>query len=178
MYHKIVTYGNNGLRLPSQALSIDDCADELIQSLFDTLDQQSGIGLAAPQIGVNQRIFIIDTSLQTIQNPSVEKFQAAYINPEIIEFSKEVNSFNEGCLSIPTIYENIVRPSTIRVRYLDATFNEIEETLKGIKARIFQHEYDHLQGILFIDHVHSLRKALLSHKLKKMQQNVIKHTTL
>ena len=178
MYHKIVTYGDSGLRIPSQSLTIDNHADKLIQSLFDTLSQQRGIGLAAPQIGVNQRVFIIDTTLQAKEDKSIEKFQAAYVNPEIMWFSKKENSFNEGCLSIPTIYENVVRPSSIRVRYLDASFKETEETLHGIKARIFQHEYDHLEGILFIDHIHFLRKALLSYKLKKMQNNLIKHTAL
>jgi peptide deformylase len=178
MYHKIVTFGDSRLRLPSQPLSINDHADELIQSLFDTLDQQRGIGLAAPQIGVNQRVFIIDTTLQTKEDKSVEKFRTAYINPEITWFSKEENSFNEGCLSIPTIYENVIRPSSIRVRYIDASFKETEETLHGIKARIFQHEYDHLEGILFIDYIHFLRKTLLLYKLKKIQNNLIKHTVL
>jgi len=178
MYQKIVTYGDTRLRLPSKLLTINDCADELIQSLFDTLSQQRGIGLAAPQIGVNQRAFIIDTTLQAKEDKSVERFQAAYINPEITWFSKEENSFNEGCLSVPGIYENVVRPSSIRVRYLDASFKEKEEILHGIKARIFQHEYDHLEGILFIDHIHFLRKAFISLRLKKMQNNLIKHTAL
>ncbi len=178
MYHKIVTFGDTRLRLPSKLLTINDHVDDLIQSLFDTLSQQNGIGLAAPQIGVNQRVFVIDTALQAKEDKSVEKFRTAYINPEITWFSKKENSFNEGCLSIPTIYENVIRPSSIRVRYLDASFEEIEETLHGIKARVFQHEYDHLEGILFIDHIHPLRKALLSYKLKKMQNNLIKHTAL
>ncbi len=178
MYHKIVTFGDSGLRLPSQPLTSNDHAGELIQSLFDTLGQQRGVGLAAPQIGFNQRVFIIDTTLQAKEDKSVEKFRTAYINPEITWFSKKENSFNEGCLSIPTIYENVIRPSSIRVRYLDASFKETEETLHGIKARIFQHEFDHLEGILFIDHIHSLRKVLLSYKLKKIQNNLIKHTAL
>jgi peptide deformylase len=155
MYQKIVTYGDSILRLPSQPLIITDHFDDLIQSLFDTLSQNRGIGLAAPQIGINQ---------------------AAYINPEITWYNKKEHSFNEGCLSIPGIYENVVRPSSIHVRYLDASFNEVEETLYGIKARIFQHEYDHLEGILFVDHLHPLHKILIFHKLKKLQNNCNKHT--
>jgi peptide deformylase len=178
MYQKIVTYGNSILRLPSQPLIITDHFDDLIQSLFDTLSQNRGIGLAAPQIGINQRAFIINTILQAKDDLSVEKFQAAYLNPEITWCSKKENSFNEGCLSIPGIYENIVRPSSIHVCYLDASFNEVEETLYGIKARIFQHEYDHLEGILFVDHLHLLHKILIFYKLKRLQNNLNKHTML
>lgn len=165
MPFKIIKYGDDRLRQSSKSITKNDQPAELIQMLFETLTQQGGIGLAAPQVGINQSVFVIDTTLQTNTDDACKPFKAAYINPEITWFSDKSCRFNEGCLSVPTIYKDIERPSSIRVSYLDSTFNKVEETLHGIKARIFQHEYDHLEGVLFIDHLHPIRKLFICHKL-------------
>jgi peptide deformylase len=168
MKAKVLVYGSPTLR--KHAEKIDEIQPELVKNLFDTLAVEGGIGLAAPQIGVLQRVFIISTEPLADDDPSVESFKRVVFNPVIIEVSEETSLYNEGCLSIPELYEMVERPKSIRVKYLDEEMNEVTRKIDGIEARIFQHEYDHLEGILFVDRISSIRKAIIASKLKRLQR--------
>jgi peptide deformylase len=169
----IVIYGSPVLRKHSIDIVEEDDLLNFNESLTDTLKKAEGIGLAGPQIGILKRIFVIDTSPLCEKDTTAEKFEKAFLNPGIVDRSKEVENFTEGCLSLPGIYEDITRPKNILVRYQDLAFNTIEEELHGIKARIFQHEYDHLQGILFIDRLSPLKKILIKNNLKELKNKYI-----
>lgn len=143
---------------------------EITEMLFDTLNKNEGIGLAGPQINHLKRIFVIDTSPLLEDDINVERFKDVFINPLIINRSTENEIYKEGCLSFPGIYEDVIRPEKILVRYHDISFNIIEKELDGIKARIFQHEFDHLEGILFIDKINPLKLKLLYGKLNKIKK--------
>lgn len=171
----VIKYGSPLLRKHSANISEEDNTIELSEKLFDTLKNAGGIGLVAPQIGILKRAFVIDTSpLIEINNTdnvdNIGHFQEIFINPEIIWYSSDKISYKEGCLSIPEIFEDIIRPDKIKVKYFDINFKKIENEFDGLIARIFQHEYDHLQGILFIDKLNSLKRKLLTGKLKKIKK--------
>lgn len=162
-------YGNPVLR--EKALAVEaGCPGlkELVSDMFDTLHNAEGIGLAAPQIGKSIRLFVIDT--QPLVDDKKEKvaFKRVIINPEILEEGGEELLYNEGCLSLPGIREDIRRKSVIRVKYSDENFSVCEEELTGIKARVFLHEYDHLEGILLADKISPLRKTLNKNKLNNI----------
>lgn len=150
--------------------------EEIATNLFETLKKNHGVGLAAPQTGILKRAFVIDTTLLLDDNERVEKYEKVFINPEIIWAGSNEVCFTEGCLSIPGIKEDVMRPEKIRVRYLDMSFTRIEEEFDGMKSRIFQHEYDHLEGVLFIDKLSHLRRKFLTTKLNKIKNT--KNTTL
>jgi peptide deformylase len=165
----ILKYGSPVLRKHSGEITEEDNLVQMVKDLFDTLKKEGGLGLAAPQIGILKRVFLMDTSPLNEDDPTTEKIEQAFINPEIIGFSAETIFYEEGCLSIPGIYESVERPVKIRVRYQDTFFNTIEKELDGMQARIFQHEFDHLNGILFIDRLSLLRRKLLTGKLNKIR---------
>jgi len=167
---KIVKYGSSVLRKRAEQIDIDEAAGVIIEDLFSALKKEKGLGLAGPQIGVLKRVFVMDTTPLTEDDPLISKIEKAVINPEILWFSEEKVIYEEGCLSIPGIYEEVRRSASIRVRYCGLDFNYKEEELEGISARIFQHEYDHLNGILFIDKINPLRRKLLNGKLKKIRK--------
>ena len=169
MIVNILKYGSSAIRKNSVEITNDDNLVEIVKNLFDTLKKDGGLGLAAPQIGILKRIFLMDTSPLNKDDPEIEKVEQAFINPEILERSSETINYEEGCLSIPGIYEIVERPAKIKVRYQDSFFNTIEKELDGMQARIFQHEYDHLDGILFIDRLSLLRRKLLASKLNKIR---------
>ncbi|MDD3321962.1 MAG: peptide deformylase [Paludibacter sp.] len=166
---KIIKYGSHILREKSIEVIEKDNIALIVENLFSTLKKEGGLGLAGPQVGIQKRIFVIDTSPLAEEDLSIPKIEKAIVNPEIVGFSKENGYYTEGCLSIPGIYENVLRPKNIDVRYYDINFNLIEESLDGIKARIFQHEYDHLEGVLFIDRLSSMQRKLLSRKLNRIK---------
>ncbi|MGY4686243.1 peptide deformylase [Petrotoga mexicana DSM 14811] len=141
---------------------IDENLKNVIDEMFSTMYLYDGVGLAAPQVGISLRLFIMDSREEN------EKGKKVVINPEIIEFLGEEVSFEEGCLSIPDIFEDVVRPEGVKVRYQDLSGNNIEEELHGYQARIFQHETDHLDGILFTDKLPIVKKALLKKELNKL----------
>jgi peptide deformylase len=165
----ILKYGSPVLRKHSVEISEVDYLLQIVEDLSDTLKKEGGLGLTGPQIGIQKRIFLIDTSSIFEDDPTVERIEQVFINPEIIEFSTEAIHYKEGCLSIPGIYESVQRPVKIKVSYQDTFLNTIEKELDGIQARIFQHEFDHLNGILFIDRLSSLRRKLLTGKLNKIR---------
>jgi len=166
----VILYGSSILRRHSAEITWDDDPVQKIKDLFDTLKEKEGIGLAGPQIGVLKRIFVIDTSPLIRSDNTIEKYERAFINPEILDQSDSREIYQEGCLSIPGIYEDVDRPGIIRVKYMDTELNIIEEELDGLIARIFQHEYDHLEGILFIDKLSPIKRTLLQGKLNKIRK--------
>jgi peptide deformylase len=162
----IVAYGHPTLR--KIAVEIEPGypgINELIDNMFETMYQSEGVGLAAPQVNQSVRLIVIDASPYEKDKPELKGFKRVLINPHIIEETGEEWSFNEGCLSVPEIREDVMRKPTIRIQYQDKEFNSYDEIYEGIPARIIQHEYDHLQGKLFVDRINPLRKILLKRRL-------------
>jgi peptide deformylase len=136
--------------------------------MFETMHQAEGVGLAAPQVGLAIRLFVIDLAALKDDDPELSKFRKAMINPEILEISEEEIEGSEGCLSIPGISEKVFRSEWIKIRYFDTDFTEHTEEYEGFTARVIQHEYDHLEGNLFTDHVNPLRRQMLKSKLNNI----------
>jgi peptide deformylase len=159
----IVIYGDPVLREVSEPVDeVNQEIKDLVSDMVDTLRKAQGLGLAAVQIGVPKRVFIVD-----VAQVDITESLKVYINPEIIETDSEVE-YEEGCLSFPGIYQKIVRPRRIKVRALDADGSQFEQVVDGIVARAILHEYDHLEGKLFIDHLSTLSRSLLKGRLKKL----------
>ncbi len=168
----IYTYGQPVLRKVARDIDANyPGLSELIQNMWETLASSEGIGLAAPQIGLDIRLVVIDLDLLKEDLPEYEGFKKVFINAHIIERDdKETSSSEEGCLSIPAIHEKVVRPTRIHVKYLDENFVEHDEWVEGYLARVMQHEFDHLEGMMFIDRLSPLRKQLIKSKLRSLLQ--------
>ncbi|MEJ0055504.1 MAG: peptide deformylase [Bacteroidota bacterium] len=166
MVYPIVMYGDPVLR--KRAKEIEKSSIDLkafVQDMFDTMYAAHGIGLAAPQIGKGIRIFVVDgTTLDDIED-DMTGFKKVFINPELLDESGDEWEFEEGCLSIPNIREKIARPEKLKIRYFDEEWNQKTEEYDGMKARIIQHEYDHLDGKMFVDYLSPLKKRMLKGKL-------------
>ena len=143
---------------------------ELIENMFETLRRSEGVGLAAPQVGLPIRLFIIDLDAISEDEPQYKGYFHTFINPEILEESEETASMSEGCLSIPGINESVKRPAKVLVNYIDENGKEQERWLEGFEARVFQHEYDHLDGKLFVDRLSPFRKQIIKSKLLAMSK--------
>lgn len=170
----IYTYGSSVLRKLAEPISSDyPELSNLIANMYETMYKAEGIGLAAPQIGLAIRLLVIDLGVFKEDNPDLGSFKVVMINPTIIERSEEVVSGEEGCLSIPGIHENVLRAVKIKIQYLDENFTEHIEEYEGYKARVVQHEYDHLEGNLFTDKVTPIRRQLLKSRLT----NIVKGKT-
>jgi peptide deformylase len=170
----IYTYGHEVLRKKCQP--IDTQHPELatlIENMFETMYASQGVGLAAPQIGLGIRMFIVDTTQWEVAE-SDEKIRQVFINPVIEEEWDEPWKFEEGCLSIPGIREGVTRHALVKLQFYDADFTLHHQTYKGMAARVIQHEYDHIEGILFTDKIHPLRKKLLQGKLRDMSKGIVK----
>ena len=160
---RVVKYGNPILRVKSKPVNeIDDSIRQLAADMIETMQDSEGIGLAASQISKSIALFVIDMSLITDDGKPM-----AVINFEILETNGQI-SFEEGCLCIPEVRENVKRPEIIKVKYLDIDGNLHEEELDGLKARVFQHEFDHLNGILFVDRIGTMKRKLLNKQLQKI----------
>lgn len=168
----IYTYGQPVLRKVAQDITSDyPELDTLIKNMWETLADSEGIGLAAPQIGLDIRVVLIDLDPLKEDLPEYTGFKKVYINAHIEEYDdSETDSSEEGCLSLPAIHEKVVRPKRIRVKYLDEQFNEHDEWVEGYLARVMQHEFDHLEGQMFIDRLSPLRKQLIKSKLRALLQ--------
>jgi len=168
----IYTYGQPVLRKVAQDIEKNyPELDTLIENMWETLAESDGIGLAAPQIGLAIRLVVIDLRDLKDTFPEYADFKNVYINPHIIEFDEtNTDTSEEGCLSLPAIHEKVARPTRIRVRYCDADFQEHDEWVEGYLARVMQHEFDHLEGKMFIDHISPLRKQLIKSKLRSLLQ--------
>lgn len=178
----ITAYGDPVLRRVAKDIPKDyPELDVLINNMYDTMYNAYGVGLAAPQVGLSIRLFVIDTSpfaededLSEEQRAFLSDLKKVFINPKIIEETGEEWSFNEGCLSIPDVREDITRCERIKIEYFDAQFNKKVEEYDGLAARVIQHEYDHIEGILFTDKLSSLKKRLLKSKLGNISKGKIK----
>ena len=178
----ILPYGNPILK--AKALEINKSYPKLkdiIKNMWETMYSANGVGLAAPQIGLSIRIFVIDTfpfseqeELSKKESIELSSFKKVFINPKIIEENGEDWDFNEGCLSIPDIREDISRKESIKINFLDENFVSKNLILSGIKARVVQHEYDHLEGILFTDYLSPFKKRILKNKLYNISKGKIK----
>jgi len=141
----------------------------LIQNMYDTLDKSEGIGLAAPQIGLSIRLVVINLDLLSDDLPEYKGYIHTFINAHILEYDdSEKDSSEEGCLSLPGLHEKVVRPTRILVHYQDENFVEHEEWVGGYLARVMQHEFDHLEGEVFTDHITGLRKQMLKGKISSL----------
>lgn len=162
----IYLYGQSVLRKVTEDITPDyPELETLIQNMWETLAQAEGVGLAAPQIGLPIRLVIIDLDPLADEYPEYKDFRKVYINAHIIETSEETDSMEEGCLSIPGVHEKVTRPSRIRVQYMDENFQEHDEWVGGFLARAMQHEFDHLEGKVFSDHLSPLRRQMNKNKL-------------
>jgi peptide deformylase len=166
MIYPIVVYGHPVLRKVAEEIEKDyPGLDQFISDLFETMYFSEGLGLAAPQVGKSVRIFVIDGKPVAEDEPELADFRKVFINAKITERSGDLMPMTEGCLSIPNLREEVNRESHVRIKYYDENWEFHDEVFDGYKARIIQHEYDHLDGILFPDKVSPLRRRLLKSKL-------------
>ena len=178
----IVAYGDPVLRKKAVEITSDyPNLKELIANMQETMYNASGVGLAAPQIGKAIRLFVIDASpfaedeeLSASDKKTLKDFKKVFINARILEEEGTEWPFNEGCLSIPDIREDVYRKSKVHIQYQDEDFNTHTEVLEGLAARVFQHEYDHIEGVLFTDKLSSLKKRLLKRKLENISKGKIR----
>ena len=177
----IVAYGATVLKKMSENISEEyPNLSKLIEDMWETMYASKGVGLAAPQIGLSVRIFVIDTKpfasddeLDPAEAKTLEFFKKVFINPQIIKEEGDSWSFNEGCLSIPEVREDVNRREQITIQYRDEKFKLHTQILDGLAARVVQHEYDHIEGILFTDHLSSLKKRLIKNKLTSISKGLI-----
>ncbi|MDC6352543.1 peptide deformylase [Zeaxanthinibacter sp. PT1] len=177
----IIAYGDPVLRKVGEEIDQDyPKLEELIENMWETMYHANGVGLAAPQIGLPIRLFLVDASpfaeddeLSEEERAQLEGFKKVFINAEILEEDGNPWAFNEGCLSIPEIREDVQRNEQITIRYMDENFKQFEETFDGLLARVIQHEYDHIEGILFTDKLSSLKKRLLKGKLSNISKGKV-----
>ena len=178
----IVAFGDPNLKVVSEEIEKDyPDLSQLIADMFETMYQAKGVGLAAPQIGKNIRLFIVDGAPfadEEGEEPDpkaagIADFKKVFINPIIEEETGEEWAFQEGCLSIPKIRENVTRKAEVLITYFDENWNFREEKYEGYAARIIQHEYDHIEGILFTDHLNPLKKKLLQKRLKQIADGLV-----
>lgn len=170
----IYIYGTEVLREETKEITAEyPNLQKLIADMFETMYESDGVGLAAPQVGKAIRLFVIDADCVKDDFKECAGFKKAFINPHITAFSEELCTMPEGCLSIPGMNENVERPVSITIKYMDENFVEHEDTYSGFNARVVQHEYDHLEQTLFTDRIKPMRKAMIKGKLQKMSRGQV-----
>ncbi|MDB4129357.1 peptide deformylase [Flavobacteriaceae bacterium] len=177
----IVAYGAPVLKKEAAEISEEyPNLDQLIENMWETMYASNGVGLAAPQIGLSIRLFVIDTApfseddeLDELEAETLKSFKKVFINPVVIEEDGSLWEFNEGCLSIPDVREDVSRHERIKIHYFDQQFKEQELVLTGLAARVVQHEYDHIEGVLFTDHLTPLKRRLLKNRLNSISKGII-----
>ncbi|MDX5583427.1 MAG: peptide deformylase [Aureibaculum sp.] len=177
----IMAYGSPVLRKMGSTITEDyPNLEEMISNMRETMKNARGVGLAAPQIGAAIRLFLVDTSpfseddeLSEEEREILKNFNKIFINPKILSEEGNDWAFNEGCLSIPNINEDVLRKDTLTIEYLDENFKKHVETINGLVARVVQHEFDHIEGVLFTDKLSSLKKRLLKKKLENISKGKI-----
>jgi len=171
MIRPVYIYGSPILRKVAQDIdkSYPD-TKQIVEDMFETMHHSDGIGLAAPQIGLSIRLIVIDASALKDDEPAMKDFKKVFINARIVERFGDKKLYKEGCLSIPQLHEEVEREEKVRIQYLDENFTSHDETYDGTPARIIQHEYDHLEGVLFTDRVSALRRKLLKGKLQAISK--------
>ncbi|MGM0635163.1 MAG: peptide deformylase [Bacteroidota bacterium] len=178
----IIAYGHPVLKKKAKEIDADyPKLDELISNMWETMYNAHGVGLAAPQVGLSIRLFLVDASpfaedetLDESERKQLENLKKVFINPTILEEEGNEWDFNEGCLSIPEVREDVFRKPNIKIHYFDENFEEHTETYDGIGARVIQHEYDHIEGVLFTDKLSSLKRRLIKGKLNAIQKGKVK----
>ncbi|MBX9853328.1 MAG: peptide deformylase [Cytophagaceae bacterium] len=171
MIYPIVAYGDPVLKKPAKNVEKDiKDLPKLIEDMFETMYEASGVGLAAPQIGLGLRMFIVDATSFSNDN---EEFKKVFINPEILSEEGEEWPYEEGCLSIPGIRAEVMRSPRLKIKYFDENWVPHTEEYEGMKARVIQHEYDHIEGVLFIEHLSALKKRLLQAKLSNISKGKV-----
>lgn len=178
----IVAYGDPVLKRKAKDISKDyPKLDALIENMWETMYNAHGVGLAAPQVGLSIRLFVIDASpfaedddLIENEETDLKDFKRVFINPTIVEEEGDEWDFNEGCLSIPDVREDVFRQPNIKIEYYDQNFEKQIEELSGLAARVVQHEYDHIEGVLFTDKLSSLKRKLIKGKLNNITKGKVK----
>ena len=178
----IVAYGDSVLKKKAVAISKDyPKLDELVANMYETMYNANGVGLAAPQIGLAIRLFLVDTapfaeddSFTEEEQEQLKIFKKTFINPIILDEDGDEWAFNEGCLSIPDVREDVFRQPRVKIQYQDEDFNTYTEEYDGLIARVIQHEYDHIEGVLFTDKLSSFKKRLLKGKLQNISKGKIR----
>jgi peptide deformylase len=175
MKYSIVAYGDPILRRVATAIDPAEYPHikELVANMFETMYAAHGVGLAAPQVNLSMRLFVVDASPFAEDDESLKDFKKVFINAQVLEEKGEEWPFNEGCLSIPDIREDVQRPKDVRLSYYDEDWKHHEETFTGMAARIIQHEYDHIEGKLFIDKLSPLRRRLITKKLTDISKGIV-----
>jgi len=162
----IYLYGQPVLRRPTEDVEPGELdVKQLVSDMYETLTAAEGCGLAAPQVGLSKRLFVVDGSELGEDYPECVDFKQAFINPELLDQSEDTSVYSEGCLSLPGISENVTRAKTITIRYLDEDFREHTDTFTDFKARIVLHEYDHLEAHVFTDRISPIRRQFCKGKL-------------
>lgn len=172
MIYPIVMYGDPVLRTRAKDIEVGTDLTQLIADMYETMHNASGIGLAAPQIGKGIRLFVVDGTVLE-EEPGMQDFKKAFINPQILDETGTPWEYEEGCLSIPNIREKVARKEKLRIRYYNEEWKQIEEAYDAMKARIIQHEYDHLEGKMFVDYLPALKKRLLKGKLADISKGKV-----
>jgi len=170
----IYIYGQRVLKQVAKPIekSYEDL-DDLVKNMWDTMYNAKGIGLAAPQVGRSIRLFVVDTTQLEGEEKEFKGFKTVFINAKRIEETGEDWEYEEGCLSIPDIRGDVKRPERLHLRYLDENFKQHEVVFEGINARVIQHEYDHIEGVLFTEHLKPLKKRRIKRKLDGMRQGIV-----
>lgn len=167
----IVAHGHPVLKKVGEDFEIGDPdLPKLVEDMFETMYFSSGVGLAAQQINIPKRLFVIDATPYAEEGQEAGGFKKVFVNARITQRKGEIKPFEEGCLSYPGIRETVEREDTIRIEYFDEHFKHYDEEFSGILSRIIQHEYDHIEGIVFIDHISKLRRTLLGRKLREISE--------
>ncbi len=169
----IYTYGQPVLRKVAQDVDAADATlKTFIADMFETLDASDGVGLAAPQVGKSVRVVVIDLDVLKDDLPEYAGFRHAYVNAHIVEYDEnsKKETMDEGCLSIPGLHEGVARPTRIHVTYLDEDLNPHDEWVDGYLARVMQHEFDHLEGVMYVDRLSAFRKQMINSKLRAITQ--------
>ncbi|HKZ37299.1 MAG TPA: peptide deformylase [Chryseolinea sp.] len=172
MIYPIVMYGDPVLRQKAKDIEQGVDISSLVEDMYETMHAANGVGLAAPQIGKSLRLFVIDGRVIE-EEPGMESFKKVFVNPEMIEEIGIPWEYEEGCLSIPNIREKISRKERLKIRYFDENWTAHEEEFDGMKARIIQHEYDHIEGKMFVDYLTPLKKRLLKGKLSDISKGKV-----
>lgn len=178
----IVAYGDSVLKKKAEPITTDyPDLEALIANMFETMYGAYGVGLAAPQIGLPIRLFVVDTEpfaddeeLTKEEQEAIKSFKQVFINPEILEETGDEWAFNEGCLSIPDVREDVFRKPTITIKFQDENFQTHTQTYNGLIARVIQHEYDHIEGVLFTDRLSAFKKRIIKGRLTNISKGNIK----
>jgi peptide deformylase len=175
MKYPIIAYGDPVLRRKATAIEPEEYPHikQVIDDMYETMYGARGVGLAAPQVGLSMRLFVIDASVFADEEPDLKNFKKVFINASILEETGEEWGFNEGCLSIPDIREDVYRKPTVKISYYDEDWKHHEDTFSGLAARVIQHEYDHIEGKLFTDKLSPLRKRLIEKKLNDISKGMV-----